>query len=208
MYHRKVQNSKLKIQKFRKEKSFTLIEVIVVMGVMGLIIGGLLVSMRQIIEGEMLLKRMQGVEEESRYIMDLFAQDAQYSDLEADFKPSANNDYFTYIAPFLLVEKKSQLSESGNNTATYLSYCQYCDIADKEQWFFERNITGGGNNLAVTLNNTPLAMQPMFRIRNLSGADGTENYMITISLVFQVDSKNGLVRIPIQTSVVSRTFEI
>ncbi|MFH1183247.1 MAG: type II secretion system protein [Candidatus Moraniibacteriota bacterium] len=206
MYHEQVKSEKLKVKKIGLGKSFTLIEVIVVMGVMGLIIGGLLVSMRQIIEGEMLLKRMQAVEEESRFIMDLFAQDSQYSELDDTYKPSTDSDIFTYLIRYILVEKKGEISGTTNNRAEYLSYHQ--DNISGRQYFLMRNITGDAEDLSVTLNNTPLASRPVFRIRRLASPEGAENYMITISLTFWVENRDNPVLVPIQTSVVSRTFEI
>lgn len=188
-------------------RSFTLVEVIVVMGVMGLIIGGLLISMRQIIEGEMLLKRMQSVEEESRFMLDIFAQDSQYSELDATYKPSTDSNIFTYLIRYILVEKKGEVSGITNNRAEYLSY--YKDEPSGKQYFLQRNITGDTDDLTVTLNNTPLASRPVFRIKRLASSEGSaENYMITISLTFWIENRDNPVLVPIQTSVVSRTFEI
>lgn len=184
-----------------------MIEVIVVMGVMGLIIGALLLSMRQIIEGEILLKKMQAVEEESRFIMDLFAQDAQYSELDDYYKPGGNNDdYFLYAIRFILSEKKEDIGQENGDKSEYQSYYQNTPIG--RQYYIARTLAGGAENLTTTLNNTALALQPLFRVRKIVSGDGAENYLVTISLTFQIESRNGLVLIPIQTSVISRTFEI
>ena len=122
MYHKQVksiprtlfQGEKLKVKSYGFRKSFTLIEIVVVMGVMGMIMGGLLVSLRQIIEAETLLKKMQGVEEETRFIMDAFAQDAEYSELycrnsEADgrcFKPSSEEKELFAVQSMQIIMRK------------------------------------------------------------------------------------------------------
>lgn len=193
-----------KAQKFGLRKSFTLVEVIVVMGVMGLVISGLLVSMRQIIEGEMLLKKMHKVEEESRFILDLFAQDSQYSELDDKCKPiGVNTDWADYFIDYLLVQRKEEISESANEIIDYRSYFQGKD------YYLQRNIINGPDNLTVTLNNTPLKAPPIFRVRKLAtGVTGSDNYMITISLIFQVENRNAPIFIPLQISVVSRTFAL
>jgi hypothetical protein len=175
---------------------------------MGLIIGGLLVSMRQIIESEMLLKKMQAVEEESRFIMDLFAQNAQYSELKApEYTPSTtDDDIFSYVIKLILTEKKEELEKASENMAEYLSY--YQETQSGKLYYLQRNITGETEDLSVTLNSTPFVKRPVFRIKRLESPDGAANYLVTISLVFFVENGDNPVYVPIQTSVVSRTFEI
>lgn len=208
MYRKQVKSENLRIKRKGFKSSFTLIEVIVVMGVMGLIIGGLLVSMRQIIESEMLLKKMQAVEEESRFIMDLFAQNAQYSELKApEYTPSTtDDDIFSYVIKLILTEKKEELEKASENMAEYLSY--YQETQSGKLYYLQRNITGETEDLSVTLNSTPFVKRPVFRIKRLESPDGAANYLVTISLVFFVENGDNPVYVPIQTSVVSRTFEI
>jgi len=200
MYHKKLKNIR---------KSFTLIEVIVVMGVMGLIIGGLLVSLRQIIEGEVLLKKMQLVEEESRFILDVFANDGEYSDLDPAYKSEGKSDIFSYVIRFVLTEKKSEIIEGSNVSSEFSSYLA---SSPDENYYLRRTITNNRTEPAkitsVTLNNIPLATKPVFRVKTLESPNGTENFLITISLIFRVETKNQPIFIPIETSVVSRTFEI
>lgn len=208
MYRKQVKSENLRIKRKGFKSSFTLIEVIVVMGVMGLIIGGLLVSMRQIIESEMLIKKMQEVEEESRFIMDLFAQNAQYSELKApEYTPSTtDDDIFSYVIKLILTEKKEELEKASENMAEYLSY--YQETQSGKLYYLQRNITGETEDLSVTLNSTPFVKRPVFRIKRLESPDGAANYLVTISLVFFVENGDNPVYVPIQTSVVSRTFEI
>jgi len=208
MYRKQVKSENLRIKRKGFKSSFTLIEVIVVMGVMGLIIGGLLVYMRQIIESEMLIKKMQEVEEESRFIMDLFAQNAQYSELKApEYTPSTtDDDIFSYVIKLILTEKKEELEKASENMAEYLSY--YQETQSGKLYYLQRNITGETEDLSVTLNSTPFVKRPVFRIKRLESPDGAANYLVTISLVFFVENGDNPVYVPIQTSVVSRTFEI
>lgn len=196
----------MKISKL--SRSFTLIEVIVVMGVMGLIIGGLLVSMRQIIEGEILLKKMQAVEEESRFIMDLFAQDAQYSELDDSYKESLRNDeeLLSNVIRFVLTEKREDIGQEVNNISEYQSYEE--NTSSGKQYYLVRSLADDTEDLTTTLNNTPLELEPKFRIRKIVSNDGAKNYMITISLTFKIENRGESIPIPVQTSVVSRTFEI
>lgn len=185
---------------FGKCKSFTLIELIVVMAVMGLVIGGLLVSLRQIVESENLFKKMQAVEEESRFIMDVFTQDAEYSELKGDYKAA---DFYKNIA-FILTEKKSEIGGSGTAESSYSS------SANGSKFYLKRTISGQSSpdeSTALTLNNTPLASEPLFLVKELE-ADEAGNYFITISLTFRVDADGRNILVPIETSVVSRTFEL
>lgn len=212
MYNKKLKAKSSNFKNIRK--SFTLIEVVVVMGVMGMIMGGLLVSLRQIIDGETLLKKMQGVEEETRFIMDAFAQDAEYSELycrdsESDprcYKPSKDEgDIFAYNIKFLLAEKRSEIESEGSLESEYASYS-----GDKINYFLKRTLTEQTDpktpGVAATLNNTPLKSKPVFRIRMISSRDGAENFFITLSLVYRVVNKDQVIYLPVQTSVMSRTF--
>jgi len=194
-------------------KSFTLIEVVVVMAVMGLIMGGLLVSLRQIIDTETLLKNMQKVEEESRFIMEVFTQDAEYSDLGADYKIACENDGdqdvpLTSIG-FLLTEKKSQIGSGSASESIYSS--QSGPPADK--YYLIKSINNYSDPpvppTTLTLNNTPLGAQPVFKVKMIKTQSGAENFFITLSLVFRVETRNQEqpVLVPIQTSAMSRTFE-
>lgn len=188
-----------------KAKSFTLIEVIVVMGIMGLVAGGLIVSLRQVIESEILLKKMQQVEEESRFIMDAFAQDAEYSDLDSGYKPtSVQGDLLLERLSFRLVEKKSDVEAGSSVESVYSSY------KDDQNYYLLRTITTHGITPVVnkvTFNFIPLDKAPLFRVRRIESPDGVPSYFITISLIYRVDTKVQPIYIPIETSAISRTFE-
>jgi len=194
---------------YKNSRSFTLIELIVVMAVMGLIMGGLLVSLRQIIESENLLKKMQAVEGESRFVMDVFTQDAEYSELEADSKPDSSEleKLFNSIA-FKLTEKRSEIGSSSVLESGYESY-----RANENGGYYLRRIRSDQNNpsdiIATTLNNIPLDSQPLFLVKKVETTDGgAENYFITVSLTFRVDVRDQKILVPVETSVMSRTFEL
>lgn len=191
-----------------KEKSFTLIEVVVVMGIMGLIVGGLIASLRQIVDGETLLKKMQAVEEESRFIMDAFAQDAEYSELSDAYKPDTDSIY-SEILKFKLTEKKSDLSTDSTLESKYEYYPPR--NSSVHNYFLKRTFidtaTDPATTTSVTLNNTPLNDPPGFRVKLIESPDGAENYLVTMSLIYRVDNKGQLIYIPIETSAMSRTFE-
>jgi len=182
------------------EKSFTLVEVIVVVSVMGLIIGGLLTSMSHILNGEVMLKKMQGMEEESRFIMDLFAQDAQYSELNPTFKP---DDYITAnrIA-FILTDKRSDVLSGSASSVEYTS------TESAYPYSLKRTLANSSLSFSQTstLNTTPLAVAPVFKVKKATSGDA-ESYIVSISLTFQVATKGETSLIPIETSVVSRIFE-
>jgi|GEM_PF-1654976 len=204
MYPRKFKAQMSKIKNI--EKSFTLIEVVVVMGILGLIIGGLLVSLRQIIESETMLKKMQSVEEETRFIMDAFAQDAEYSELNSAFKPATTDgDIFAYKIKFILVGKQSEIISGGNMESEYSWYDD-----GKNNYFLKRAIKDPANpssDTAATLNNTPFMAKPVFRVKLVKSPDEAENYFITLSVVYKVVNKTQIIHIPVQTSAISRTFE-
>jgi len=187
----------------RKSKSFTLIEVVVVIGVMGLVMGGLLSSMRQVIEGETLLKKMLEVEEETRFIMDTFAQDSEYSELFDEYKPDKENpgDIFSYVLQFNVAEKKSELGGEGSLDSKY-TYGQGGD-----GYYIRRELTRDDNTVTSTLNNTPLKSRPVYRVRLIETPDGSLNYFITFSIVYRVILKDQEILIPVETSAMSRTFE-
>jgi prepilin-type N-terminal cleavage/methylation domain-containing protein len=190
----------------RKSKSFTLIEVVVVIGVLGIIMGGLLASMRQVVEGEILLKKMSAVEEETRFIMDAFAQDAEYSELHEDNKP-ASEDFF-YAIKFNLTEKKSELGSDSTLESAY-TY-----MPSDQGYNIKRSLTSTSDPsnpeiTTITMNNTPLAEKPVYRVRLVNTPDGTNSYLITISLIFRVTvNDDEQILIPVETSAMSRTFEI
>ena len=192
---------------FRSNKSFTLVEVIVVMGVMGLIMGGLMASLRQVIEGETLLKKMQAVEEETRFIMDTFAQDAEYSELVCAspnecYKPDEDSpEFFAYKIIFNVAEKKSELTLGGGLESKYY-YSQSGD-----DYFMKRELKSASGTDPTTLNNTPLSTMPVYRIRLVQTPDKRNNYFITISMIYKVKIKDQIVLIPVETSAMSRTFE-
>lgn len=176
------------------------------MGVMGLIMGGLLASMRQVIEGETLLKKMQAVEEETRFIMDAFAQDAEYSELDgACCKPTAaTGDIFVDTVRFKLTEKKSELESGGTLESAYTYGSSGSD------YYLKRAITDSddpANPAIITMNNTPLSAKPIYRIRLVETPDGSDNYLTTVSLVYRVTINDQPVQIPVETSAMSRTFE-
>jgi type II secretory pathway pseudopilin PulG len=182
-------------------KSFTLIEVVVVMGVMGLIMGGILTTMRQVIEGETLLKKMQTVEEETRFIMDAFTQDAEYSELDEGYKPNQDElDIFANTVKFNIVEKKSELGTTGALESKY-TYAK-----SGNDYYIKRVLTRGNDVVNTTLNNTPLQDKPVYRVRLIETPDGSANYFITISYIYRVMIKNEEVLIPVETSAMSRTF--
>lgn len=191
-----------------RSKSFTLIEIVVVMGIMGLISGGLLLSLRQIIAGETLLKKMRSVEEESRFIMDTFSQDAEYSDLEEPYKPSSSSqDIFAYLIKFILTERQSDINASNSSESQYASY--KLDNNSKD-YYLKRILATKGSpdqDTSITLNNTPLSVRPVFRVKLVETPDHSANYLITISLIFKVVTNTETIYIPVETSAMSRTFE-
>lgn len=203
------------------KKSFTLIEVVVVMAIMGLIVGGLMTAMKEIIDGEVLLKKMQQVEGESRFIMDLFAQDAQYSELASGSRINSG----AYQINFLVAEKKLDLGQSVDpdeeEQFPHIKYSSSQVNVDYDKtasrWLLKRNFfsKAANSNFETTLHTTPLKYQPLFLVQNIdeefnrdpNETDILNNRLITISLVFEVKNKETIIHVPIQTSVVSRTFE-
>lgn len=180
------------------QKSFTLVEVMVVIGIMGLVIGGLMVSMREIVEGELLLKKLQQVEEESRFIVDSFSQDAQYSELESIYKqPDAS---FNSIG-FILSDKK--LADTQDP-----SLVGYTSQLDNSNYFLKRAMINVVASFTTTLNSVPLESEPIFKVKRISHTDGATNYLISLTSIFKIETGNGSeILIPVQTSVISRTFE-
>ncbi len=195
----------IKMVNKKNKKSFTLVEVVVVIGVMGVIVGGLMTAMKEIIDGEILLKKMQQVESESRFIMDLFAQDAQYSDIGSRFnnKPvSGQNKTEGYNIQFIIAEKKSEI---GTDNAD--SYVIYSSDGSNNEYFLKRELKNAATTFSTTLNNIPLAEKPVFIVQKITTPENAENFITTVSFLFKVTTKNSDLFVPIQTSVVSRTFE-
>ena len=196
------------IQKTKKvEKSFTIIEVIVVVGVMGFIVGGLMLGMRQIIQEEMTLKGIQEAEEQGRYITDLFALDAEYSELNTsnNYRPDTPSTKIT----FNLSETSSDLS--GNTISSVAVYTSY---QENGSWYLQKKLctnsdcSDSNNFTSVTLNVLPLYSRPLFMYQKVYDPSGSlANDFITISLVFSVKVGAETSKVPIQTSVMSRTFE-
>ncbi len=187
----------------KNKKSFTLVEVVVVMGIMGLIIGGLVTSMKEIIDGEVLLKKMQQVEGESRFIMDLFSQDAQYSDLDPLYKPgSGQTKISSYQIKFIIADKKSLIGTDSTS-----SYALYNSSNSTGDYYLRRELKNVSSTFTTLLNNMPLYEQPVFMVQKVSTPEEAENFITTISLLFKVATRSGDLLVPIQTSVVSRTFE-
>lgn len=185
--------------KFGKSISFTLVEVIVVVGVLSLVTGGLLLSLRGIINGELMLKKMQQVEEESRFILDVFAQDAGYSELDTGSWLANQTESFNDSLTFKFAERKSDIEKLNDLASAVYSY-----------WGtnFVRTYTNTqGSTFKSTLNLTPLMQQPGFHVKKVKTPDGGENYLVTVSLVFEVDVAGNTTLVPIETSVMSRTFE-
>jgi type II secretory pathway pseudopilin PulG len=187
----------------KNKKSFTLIEVVVVIGIMGVIVGGLMTAMKEIIDSELLLKKMQQVEGESRFIMDLFSQDAQYSDIDPLYKPgSGANKISSYQIKFIIADKKSAVGSGSTD-----SYALYNSNGSGSDYYLKRELKNVASTFATVLNNVPLAEQPVFIVQKASTPEEAENFITTISLLFKVQTKNNTLYVPIQTSVVSRTFE-
>jgi len=183
-------------------KAFTLIEMVMVVGVLGIIMGGLLFSMRQVIEEGLLLKKMKVVENETQLITDIFAKDAQYSELNGlcGGGSCTTKEGEAGSISFSLTEKEADIQGGGGSTALYNSE------EEDGVYYLTREISGGRK---TKLNTIPLRDRPRFNVKKMeSEVDGKTSYLITISVIFQVDTKYKDVRIPIQTSVVSRLFEI
>ncbi len=192
---------KISEKQSKMQKSFTLIEMIVVVAVMGLILGGLVISMSQILNGEIMLSKMQAMEEESRYIMDLFAQDAQYSELNPTFKPDTFLTAERII--FILTDKRSDVLSGSTSTVEYNS------TGSADKYYLTRALSNpslNNFNEISTLNTTPLKYKPTYKVRKVTNGDA-ESYIISISLVFEVQTKGTVTIVPIETSVVSRIFE-
>lgn len=192
---------------FKSSKSFTLIEIIVVLGIMGMITGGMLASMRHIIDAEILLKDMQKVEEESRFILDLFAQDAQYSELDANYQPSGNTQYISsdHIAFNLTETRQDIFGQSGSSQVLYKS-----DPKSGQQgpYSLVRELKSNNNVIfSSNLNTVQLNDPPEFRVETIIYSNEITSYLVTVSLVFKIEAKAETILIPIQTSVVSRVFE-
>lgn len=203
----KLKTQKSKIKNRNREKSFTIIEVVVVVGVMGFIVGGLMLGMRQIIQEEMTLKGIQEAEEQGRYITDLFSLDAEYSELNTSNNYRSNTPS-TKIT-FNLSETSSDLS--GNTISSVAAYTSY---QENGEWFLQKKLctdsdcSDSNNFTSVTLNTLPLYSQPLFMYQKVYDPSGSlANDFITISLVFSVKVGAETSKIPIQTSVMSRTFE-
>jgi type II secretory pathway pseudopilin PulG len=194
-----VKSEKLKVKSIGLGKSFTLIEVIVVVGVLSLVTGGLLLSMRGIINGEVMLKKMQQVEEESRFILDVFALDAGYSEVDTESWLADQEYSFNNTLTFNFAEKKSDIEQFNDKARAVYSY---------EGSYLIREYTNTAGSVFYSgLNNTPLFQEPGFLIQKIKTPDGGENFLVTISLIFQVDVGGNIALAPVETSVMNRTFE-
>lgn len=193
----------------KKQKSFTLVEVIVVVSVMGFIVGGLLVAMSHILNGEVMLKKMQAMEEESRFIMDLFAQDAQYSELASALKLDDLDSITSNWISFILTEKRSDVLSGSSSNVRY-DPVEADDPAGgpDKVYFIKRTIWNDALNFSetTTLNTTPLNTSPAYKVKKVTSEE-TDSYLISVSLTFKAQTKNDVSLIPISTSVVSRIFE-
>jgi len=184
----------------RKSKGFTIIEMLLVVGIMGMIAGGLVFSMRRVIEEATFLKKMQKVEEEVTYITDVFAKDAQYSELQGLLTGSGYQigEGLSDGIAFSLTEKKEDIEGSGGNLAEYYAksessgYYLYRRLSDRE----------------VKLNTVPFTSPPKYIINIDNNKEGTRSYLISISAIFNVETKFKGVQVPMQTSVTSRLFEL
>jgi len=186
-----------------KSRSFTLVEMVVVVGILGLIVGGLMLSMRQIIQEEAVFKKMQETEEQARFIASLFSLDAGYSELDLSGNPVP--DVPGNKMTFLLAEKSSDLSAGiSSATVTYSS-----EGSDAAGWYLEKKTEREGKaDETVTLNTVPLDSRPLFVYKVIKDPGGDlENYFITASLVFRITVGSQVSRVPIETSTMSRTFE-
>ena len=183
-----------------QQKSFTLVEMIVVVGILGLITGGLLLSMRGILSSELLLKRMQEVEGESRFMMDVFAQDAAYSTINTSSWLAEQNESFNNKLIFSFAEKKSDI-ENLNDPARVV-------YSGEANTLIRTYTNTQKDEFKTELNITPLFKDPYFLIKKVRTPDGGENFMVIMSLIFQVSTgTGGTTLLPIETSVMSRTFE-
>lgn len=65
------------------------------------------------------------------------------------------------------------------------------------------------SNIVSTLNTIDLVeKKSRFHVHKVQSTEGYTNYITTISLSFKVKTKTDSVEIPVQTSVVSRVFEL
>ena len=191
---------------WKQSNSFTIIEMIVVVGVLSLIIGGLMLSMREIIRGELMLKKMQRVEEESRFIMDVFAQDASYSEIDDTTWSDEESSHLYPDIVFNFAEKKSDIEElSDVAKVTY----GYYNEGSQTFYITRKYQNSSGSIFYTTLNSVPLYQNPTFFVKKVTTPDGGKNYLVNALLVFKVSTGTGdqINLVPIGTSVMSRTFE-